>query len=73
MSSRKAYKLLESLDDNIDNLEQALAPILSSNLTEITSKLPVLERAKLNVLVTYALESLIFCTQSHELLLGMKQ
>ncbi|KAL4894166.1 Sas10/Utp3/C1D family-domain-containing protein [Aspergillus ambiguus] len=52
--------LLEQLDDNVDDLEEVLAPILNSSLTETSKKLPVLDKAKFHVLVTYALESLIF-------------
>ncbi|RHZ47290.1 Sas10/Utp3/C1D family protein [Aspergillus thermomutatus] len=52
--------LLEQLDDNIDDLEEALRPILESPVSETSTKLPVLDKAKFHVLVTYALESLIF-------------
>lgn len=53
--------LVEQLDDNVDGLEEAIAPLLNQPLTEISKKLPVLDKAKLHVLTTYALESLIFC------------
>lgn len=53
--------LLEELDDNVDDLEEALAPILNATVTATSKKLPVLDKAKFHVLVTYALESLIFC------------
>lgn len=53
--------LVEQLDDNVDDLEESLEPILSQSLTEASKKLPVLDKAKLHVLTTYALESLIFC------------
>ncbi|KAL5358203.1 Sas10/Utp3/C1D family-domain-containing protein [Aspergillus floccosus] len=52
--------LLEQLDDNVDDVEELLGPILKSSLTETSKKLPVLDKAKFHVLVTYALESLIF-------------
>ncbi|KAI9927981.1 hypothetical protein AWENTII_012356 [Aspergillus wentii] len=52
--------LLEQLDDNVDDLEEALQPILERQVSETSKKLPVLDKAKLHVLVTYALESLIF-------------
>jgi hypothetical protein len=54
--------LLEQLDDNIDDLEEVLQPILANSLLKSAGKLPVMDRAKLQVLITYTLESLIFCT-----------
>ncbi|KAH8426409.1 Sas10/Utp3/C1D family protein [Aspergillus melleus] len=52
--------LVDQLDDNVDDLEEALAPLLNSAVTETSKKLPVLDKAKYHVLVTYALESLLF-------------
>jgi exosome complex protein LRP1 len=54
--------LLEQLDDDVDELEEVLKPILASTLLKSSSKLPVMDKAKLHVLITYTLESLIFCT-----------
>jgi exosome complex protein LRP1 len=54
--------LLEQLDDNVDDLEGVLQPILANSLLKSSSKLPVMDKAKLHVLITYTLESLIFCT-----------
>lgn len=51
---------LERLDGEIDNLEEALEPLLGS-LPEVASKLPLLDKSKLYVLVAYALESMLFC------------
>ena len=56
--------LLDALEGNIDNLESALQPLVENALTETTSKLPLLDKAKLYVLVTYAIESMLFCTYS---------
>lgn len=53
--------LIELLDDGIDGLEDALKPLLSSSLTENAGKLPLLDKAQLYVLVTYAIESILFC------------
>ncbi|KAH9895550.1 Sas10/Utp3/C1D family-domain-containing protein [Xylariomycetidae sp. FL2044] len=50
---------LERLDDNIDNLEEALQPLLKS-IPDVASQLPLLDKAKLYVLVTYSLESMLF-------------
>ncbi|CAI7575410.1 unnamed protein product [Penicillium glandicola] len=52
--------LLEQLDDNVDDLEGVLQPLLASTLLKSSNKLPVMDKAKLHVLITYTLESLIF-------------
>ncbi|RDW86168.1 uncharacterized protein DSM5745_02810 [Aspergillus mulundensis] len=52
--------LIERLDDDVDDLEEALAPILESTVIETSKKLPVLDKAKFHVMTAYALESLIF-------------
>ncbi|PLB52372.1 hypothetical protein P170DRAFT_434142 [Aspergillus steynii IBT 23096] len=52
--------LVDQLDDDVDVLEEALAPLLNSAVTETSKKLPVMDKAKYHVMVTYALESLIF-------------
>ena len=61
MDSSKVLSLLEQLDDEIDDLEESLEPLLKQALSEISSKLPLLDKAKLFVLVTYAIESMLFC------------
>ncbi|KAF7541850.1 hypothetical protein G7054_g360 [Neopestalotiopsis clavispora] len=50
---------LERLDGEIDDLEEVLEPLLGS-LPEVASKLPLLDKSKLYVLVAYALESMLF-------------
>ncbi|KAI0019082.1 Sas10/Utp3/C1D family-domain-containing protein [Xylariomycetidae sp. FL0641] len=50
---------LERLDDGIDNLEEALKPLLGG-LPDVAAKLPLLDKAKLYVLVTYSIESMLF-------------
>ncbi|KAI1442747.1 Sas10/Utp3/C1D family-domain-containing protein [Annulohypoxylon stygium] len=50
---------LDRLDDEIDNLEEALQPILG-NISDVANKLPLLDKAKLFVLVTYSIESMLF-------------
>ena len=61
METTDLSPMLEELKDNVDDLEEVLAPLLNTNLSEITSKLPLLDRAKLHVLVTYGIESILFC------------
>ena len=53
--------LVELLDDNIDDLEEALEPLLRNALSDTAGKLPLLDKAQLYVLVTYAIESILFC------------
>ena len=61
MDSSNVLALLEQLDDEIDDLEESLSPLLKTALSETASKLPLLDKAKLYVLVTYAIESMLFC------------
>lgn len=61
MESIEIFSLLEQLDDDIDELEDSLAPVLETALSASSSKLLVLDKAKLYVLVTYAIESMLFC------------
>ncbi|KAI9819194.1 MAG: hypothetical protein M1827_007350 [Pycnora praestabilis] len=52
--------LLDEFDDNIDELEETLEPLLRAALSETAAKLPLLDKAKLYILVTYAIESILF-------------
>ena len=61
MDSTKILSLLEQLDDEVDDLQESLEPLLKTALSETSSKLPLLDKAKLYVLVTYAIESVLFC------------
>jgi len=65
MDSTKILSLLETLDDEVDDLEEALSPLLKTVLSETSSKLPLLDKAKLYVLVTYAIETMLFCKYSY--------
>jgi exosome complex protein LRP1 len=67
MDTADLTPLVEDLESNIDDLEAALKPLLDAPLSTTTATLPVLDRAKLFVLITYAIESLIF---SHVRLTG---
>jgi exosome complex protein LRP1 len=68
MESTEIGSLLEQLDDDIDELEDSLAPVLETALSATSSKLPILDKVKLYVLVTYAIESMLFCALSAILL-----
>jgi hypothetical protein len=62
---------LERLDGEIDDLEEVLKPLLGS-LAEMSSKLPLLDKAKLYVLMTYSIESLMFCKVTTNSFLGVR-
>lgn len=51
---------IDRLDRELDTLDDALKPLLGS-VSDVASKLPLLDKAKLYVLVTYAIESMLFC------------
>jgi len=53
--------LLQVLDDNIDDLEDALSRIQHGALSDTARKLPLLDKAQLYVLMAYAIESVLFC------------
>lgn len=53
--------LLEALGDDIDGLEEALAPLINETLADAVSKLPLLDKAQLFALVTYAVETMLYC------------
>lgn len=61
MDSASLLPLLEQLDDHVDDLEEVLEPFLGQSLSKTSKNLPVMDKAKLHVLVTYTLESLLFC------------
>jgi exosome complex protein LRP1 len=70
MDTANLLPLLEQLDDDVDDLEDALQPLLGSSLNKMSKNMPIFDKAKIHVLTTYTLESLIFCTldfrNSHE-------
>jgi len=61
MNTKSVLGLVDQLEDDVEDLEEKLEPLLVNSLTATTKKLPLLDRAKLNVLLVYAIESLIFC------------
>lgn len=66
MNTADLIPQLEQLDDNVDDLEEVLEPLLGQCLPKISKNLPVMDKAKLHVLITYTLESLIFCTYTSD-------
>lgn len=61
MDSAGLVALIDYLDDDLDDLEDVLLPLMKESLVEMAAKLPLLDRAKLYVLATYAIESILFC------------
>lgn len=61
MDGNDMHGLIDTLDENLDDLSEALSPILKSALADTANTLPLLDRAQLYVLCAYSLESLIFC------------
>ena len=61
MDSVGLASLIEQLDDNIEDLEDALAPLSRGFLSDTAGNLPLLDKAQLYVLIAYAIESIIFC------------
>ncbi|KAL7268179.1 hypothetical protein RUND412_009210 [Rhizina undulata] len=55
-----ASDLLETLEDQLEDLSKSLAPLLNTPIQDSATKLPVVDKARLYVLATYALESLLF-------------
>lgn len=53
--------LLEILDDNLDDLEEVFAPLLKTALSDSVQTLPLLDKAQFYVLITYSIESALFC------------
>lgn len=62
MDVDKLLSLINALDDNLDDLEEAVSPILKGTISDTACTLPLLDRAHLYVLCAYSLESLIFCS-----------
>lgn len=60
MDSSDVKELADDMSGSIDDLETALAPLLNASLSASTSKLPLLDKAKLYVLATYAIDSVLF-------------
>lgn len=61
METTNVESLIANLEDNLDDLKDALAPLLSGPLSDTASKLPILDKAQLYILWVYALESVLFC------------
>lgn len=52
---------LDDLEDGVEKLSSVLKPLMEENMAKNASQLPLLDKAKLYILTTYTIESLIFC------------
>ncbi|GAB1312259.1 Exosome complex protein [Madurella fahalii] len=52
---------LDQLEEDLNQVKEALKPLLD-DIGDVSSKLPLLDKAKLYVLASYAIESLLFST-----------
>jgi len=64
LDRQEALELLVDLSDEIDELNEVTGPILKSSIAEAASKLSVIDKTKFYVMISYTLESIIFCTLS---------
>lgn len=60
MDTKAVIELVDELQENLEDLEDNLGSILNGSLAATSRKLPLLDRAKLNVLLVYSIESLLF-------------
>ncbi|KAG8862905.1 hypothetical protein FRB96_000323 [Tulasnella sp. 330] len=60
MEQNKYAETVEDVIDSLDTLEEVLSPILSSPLPETLAKLPPLERAKLQTMLAYVTQDLVY-------------
>lgn len=51
---------LDQLEEQLNKAQEVLGPLLG-DIGDISGKLPLLDKAKLYVLVSYTIESLLFC------------
>lgn len=61
MDATDIMPYIEELEQNIDKLQKALTPLTKDLVTQTACRLPLLDRAKLYVLLAYSIESMIFC------------
>ncbi|KAK6361548.1 hypothetical protein TWF730_005268 [Orbilia blumenaviensis] len=54
------WPALDDFEDNVDAISKTLKPLLEQNLPKHASMLPLFDKAKLYIITTYALESLLY-------------
>ena len=61
MEAAELVSLIEILDDNVDDLEEAMQPLLCKTMNDTAANLPLMDKAQLYVFIAYAIESVLFC------------
>ena len=61
MDTEELVSLIDHLEDDINDLETVLGSLTTGTLSDTAQRLPLLDRAKLYALTTYAIESILFC------------
>ncbi|KAK6503136.1 hypothetical protein TWF481_008171 [Arthrobotrys musiformis] len=54
------WPALDDFEDSVDAISQTLKPLLEQNLPKHASMLPLFDKAKLYIITTYALETLLY-------------
>lgn len=70
--SKKALAKVEALSSSLDELEKQLVPLFAKPLPETLGSLETIHQAKMNVVLPYLINDLIFSMYKHSLLLIMK-
>lgn len=52
---------ISAVENSLNDLEDALAPLFETDLSETEAKLDILQKAKLQVLLPYVVNNLVFC------------
>lgn len=60
MNKKKLLSKANGVSDALDELEAKLEPLLSQKLPDVEAPLSTLQRSKLNVLLAYLVNDLIF-------------
>ncbi|KAF3318375.1 hypothetical protein TWF173_007789 [Orbilia oligospora] len=54
------WPALDDFEDSVDAISETLKPLLEQNLPKHASRLPLFDKAKLYIITTYALETLLY-------------
>lgn len=61
MDTDALTSLIAKLDGDLDQLKDALTPLLKEALIDTSRTLPLLDKAHLYILVTHIIELLLYC------------
>lgn len=62
MASNKHAETVEDIMDSLDTLEEVLAPVFASPLPDTLAKMGALERAKIQTMLAYVTQDLVYST-----------